>query len=147
MPKVREPESGDEAHVDMTPMIDVTFLLIIFFVTIQQLTVLEVATRVTLPRASQANPESAEDKDRLIVSVDYDGRCYVANEPQDMDQLSQLLKREAETGKRDAEGYSTRTIFIRADITAPYGIVQDIMTKCREQDIYRLAFRVQEWKK
>jgi len=147
MPKVREPESGDEAHVDMTPMIDVTFLLIIFFVTIQQLTVLEVATQVTLPEASMANPETAEDRDRLIISVDENGRFYVANEPLDLEALGKRLEREAKAGKPDEEGYSTRTVFIRADITAPYGAVQDIMAACRKNNIFRLAFRVREWKK
>ena len=145
MPKTREPEGGEDAKVDMTPMIDVTFLLIIFFVTIQQLTVQETAAQVVLPKAKQANPETADEKDRLIVSIDADGTYYVGPTRMDMARVDQALKREA--ALRDADGFAKRIIFVRADVAAPYGKVQDVMAQCRRHKIIRLAFRVREWAK
>ena len=153
MPKVREAKGDEAAEVDMTPMIDVTFLLIIFFVTIQQLTVQEVAVKVTLPRARQANPETSAEKDRLIVTIDESGAFHVGPfNNLSLNEVSDHLSREAgpdgaNTATRDAEGFAKRNIFVRADMTAPYGSVQDVMAECRKYKLWKLQFRVRQWKK
>ena len=62
-----------------------------------------------------------------------------------MTALKKLLAAEAEL--KDKDGFAKRHVFIRADVTAPYGKIQDVMAACRELKIYKLQFRVREWEK
>ena len=125
----------------MTSLIDMTFLLLIFFVSIQQVASMELAAELTLPVASQGNPELQQDRDRLIVNVDQAGDIYIARTRMTKEQLRKVLLREAERG-RDVEGFALRPVFIRADGDLPFGAVQDILLICREARIWKLSLRI-----
>jgi len=136
-------DEGKPADVDITSLIDMTFLLLIYLISIRQVAVAELAAALTLPVASQANPELQRDRDRLIVNVDKDGDIYVARTRFSMDDLGKVLHREA-TRESDEEGFAKRPVFIRADANLAFGVVQDVMLKCREARIWKLTLRTME---
>jgi biopolymer transport protein ExbD len=57
-----------DLDINMTPMIDVVFNLIIFFMVITDMTQKDLEY-LTLPRAEHATPDEGEDKDRIIINV------------------------------------------------------------------------------
>jgi biopolymer transport protein TolR len=102
--------------INVTPFVDVMLvLLIVFMVTAPLLTV---GVPVDLPRteAKQMAPET----EPLTVTVRADGEIYVqetkVEKPELLARLTAIAK----------EGYDRR-IFIRADETAPYGQVAEVM--------------------
>ena len=74
-----DPET--EMKMDMTPMIDVVFLLIIFFMIITDLTQQDLED-IVLPVAIHATPDTPDpDEWRPIVNIDYSGLMVVRREP------------------------------------------------------------------
>ena len=135
-------EDSGSADVDIAPLIDVVFLLLVFFMSIWQAAHMEVKAELTLPTGPQANPEIKRDQDRLVVNVDFEGTYYVSNRQYGLQELrTQVLRPEADRN-RDAEGFSTRTVYIRADRDINWGEVRDVMEACRQVGIWKLAFRV-----
>ena len=68
--KERKRRSVDEYELDinLTPMIDVVFNLIIFFMVITDMTQKDLEYLV-LPKADKADVDEGEDKDRIIINV------------------------------------------------------------------------------
>lgn len=86
--KRRRPPS---VAMDMTPMIDVTFQLIIFFMTVNQQSYLE-SEPLQLPRlkGSADQPQTA-----LTVNLTHDDRILLAGQPATLDQLRDRVTAEA----------------------------------------------------
>ena len=136
----RPRQNGSSAEVDIAPLIDVVFLLLVFFMSIWQAAHIEVAAELSLPEASQGNPEIQQDKDRLIVNIDRDGDYYLAKRRLTEQELERVLQREA-LRSQDAEGFAKRPVFIRADADLPFSDVQDVMLMCRKLRIWKVALR------
>lgn len=137
--KRKRPEV-ETAEVDLAPLIDVTFLLMVFFMSIWQAAHIEVAAKLSLPFASQGNPELQQDVDRLIVNVDNKGDFYVANAKLTEKELAALLKHEADR-ERDDDGWAKRPLFVRADADLPFERVKTVMQMCNGLRIWRLSLR------
>ena len=129
------------AEVNVTSLIDITFLLIVFFISIWQVAHMELAAELTLPLASQGNPELQQDKDRLIVNLDKDGDIYIARTRLTREELGKILSREA-ARSREPDGFARRPVFIRADADLAFGAVRDVMLICRKAHIWRLSLRI-----
>ena len=133
----------NQVEVSITSLIDMTFLLLIFFVSIQQVATMELAADLKLPLASQGNPELEQERDRLIVNVDQGGDIYIARTRITRNELKNVLLREA-ARSRDAEGFANRPVFIRADGDLAFGIVQDVLITCRDARVWKLSLRISQ---
>jgi len=131
--------------VDIAPLVDVVFLLLVFFMSIWQAAHIEVKAELSLPKAMQGDPELQRDRDRLIVNVDKVGDYYVAGARLPGERLRALLAEEA-LRSRDVEGFAERPIFIRADADLAFGRIQDIMLMCRDARIWKLSLRTKREK-
>ena len=127
----------DDINFDMTPMIDVVFNLIIFFMLVNQMVQVERA-ELKLPVASQAQQRREADNERLIINIHKDGRVEIAGRIVEEKELTKLLFHEAKMSQ-NAQGQVTRTITIRGDIDTPYQHIQKIMVKCASQNIYKIS--------
>ena len=130
------------ARVDITSLIDIVFLLLIFLIVVMITAYNEVRAELDLPEANQANPEAREERDRLIVNLDRYGHLSVMNMRLTLGELSRLL---AEAGAKSLgpDGYSERPVYIRAHEDRPFGEVQDIMGACRDARIWKLSLRAE----
>lgn len=136
----RAQSDDDEVKVDMTPMIDVVFNLIIFFMLVTQMVTLERA-ELELPQADQAQEDQSVDKKRLIINIHKNGRVEISGRIHTEEEVKNVLIEEAgKTSDRDQEGFSKRTVLIRADVETPYRFIQKIMEMCAKQKIYRISF-------
>lgn len=130
--RLQNQESEEEPEINLTSLIDVVFLLLIFFMvstTFERQTLL----RVELPEAATAETEERPRQVELIITDD--GQMYLDE---------QLL---ADTGKNTIsaafqEAFDARPeagLIIRADSNAPHGLVVRAMDVATERGISRLA--------
>lgn len=111
-----QPGGEDEPEVNLTPLIDVVFLLLIFFMvstTFEQ----QSRIQIELPEAT-ATPAEAEDEILEIV-IDAQGRYFIGER--------QVVNSEIKTLKsaisKAVEGREPLTVIIRADASTPHQAV------------------------
>ena len=101
----------EEPELNLTPMIDIVFLLIIFFMTTAQFARLT-REHVDLPQERGEQLEDPEDPG-VVVNLTADGRIVVAGETVDLPGLEAIVRNEIELVEgRDA---ARVRIMIRAD--------------------------------
>jgi len=138
----RKTKALPEAKLQMTSMIDIVFLLIIFFMCVAEMSKMEVEA-VTLPEAMRARDDTKPPKDRVVVNVMRDGtyrlmgRTYSNNDLRDF-----LIRRAIKT--RGPDTLSTLAVKIRCDADAPYKYVQQVMMFCMDEraKIWQISFGV-----
>lgn len=104
------PRRREEPEINLTPLIDVVFLMLIFFM-VSTTFVEEANLRVSLPPAS-AQP-AARAGEPIEVTVDQQGRYFLDNEPL-RDSREETLRR-ALAERLKAGDAENRKLVIRAD--------------------------------
>ncbi len=94
----------------MTPMIDVVFQLIIFFLYTSQFTTL-VRTPLDLPE-ERGDPLSAERPAMVVLDIAPDGTMLIEREPVDLARFASVVRAEINQAGGDA---SQVTVLVRAD--------------------------------
>jgi biopolymer transport protein ExbD len=127
----------------MTPMIDIVFQLLAFFMFTINFSVTEQDQRVTLPASELAKPPDAPYDHPLTIHLTERGQYIYAGEAlPGLDQLRSALLREKQIIERYAvEKLEDVTIVIRADEDAQTGLVQEIIQLCQELQFQRFALR------
>ena len=126
------------AGFSMTPMIDVVFLLIIFFLVASHFTNQENAVEVDLPKADEAKELPPEETPRLTVTLPDETQIFIGMKPIAAADLLEILTREKAQHK---EGFQLR---IRAGRKVPYSAVEPILLQAAEAGIYDVQFAVME---
>lgn len=128
--KTWTPEEVDP-EFELTPMIDVVFLLIAFFMTLISFISAELI-ELKLPEAKQAT--IAEDPgERQYISVDLNGDAFYGANRISYEALPNVLR-----STREAQ--PTIKIYLRADAEAPHRHVNRVMEACAQAGIYDLIF-------
>lgn len=120
----------------MTPMIDVVFLLIIFFLVSSHLSRQESQLELELPVAASSQEDMDQETPRLTVNVKPDGTLWLAGRPVDRQQLQQRF---AEA--RDSKGENIE-VRIRGSRSVPYSTVEPIMLACTSARIWNVTYAV-----
>jgi biopolymer transport protein ExbD len=123
---------------NMTPMIDIVFLLIIFFIVSSHLARQETQLELALPLAASGQPPGDDDTRRLIINVSADGQMQLGGTPVELEQLRRKIDFEAERAGRDLE------VRIRGDRNVPYRVVEPIMVACARAGVWKVSFAVVE---
>lgn len=79
------------SNLSLTPLIDIVFLLLIFFLVATRFAEEERELEVLLPDASQAKPLTRKPRE-LFVNIDRQGRYYVSGKTLTLAQLQPILK-------------------------------------------------------
>ena len=117
----------EEPTLNLTPMIDIVLLLVIFFMVGTQFSEEERQYSIELPTVSDAQPLTALP-DELVVNVDGEGRIYIQDRELTRDELRQEL-----TAAR--ERYADQAVVIRGDADGPYQNVMTILSLCKDAQI------------
>lgn len=126
--RTRTRRTAPMADINVTPMVDVMLvLLIIFMVTAPLLTA---GVPITLPDA-RAKPLD-QDQKPVTLSLDADGRIFIADTEVQRADLSDTLTRLAARG-------TPPQIFLRADRGLDYGRVMSVMGELNRAGLNRVA--------
>ena len=128
--KLKTSEETD-VSIDMSPMIDMVFLLLIFFIVASAMVDLDKPS-VTLPTASAAKvPDDVAG--RLSVSVDPDEQFFVGAMPVSLDQLKARVSAELDQNPN-------LRVFIRSDEEVPYRVSKKLMNACADVGAINLIY-------
>jgi biopolymer transport protein ExbD len=126
----------EEPDVNLTPLIDVVFLLLIFFMVS---TTFNKQSEISI-QLPQAAGEKQQDKRVVIeVSIDAEGRYYV-NKQQLINTQLDTLKRAMQT---QAGNEKEPKLIISADRRTPHGAVVRAMDAARQLGFVHLTFATQ----
>jgi len=133
-----------ELGMDMTPMIDVVFLLIIFFLASAALSIGAGDQEIELPEASEAKLSERLDPDTIVIDVKWvpDGAAWaVSGRGYGYADLLRKVRIQAETARLG--GDKTPPVILRADFRVPYKHVQQLMFDCAQAGIDRFDFQAE----
>jgi biopolymer transport protein ExbD len=118
----------------LAPMLDIVFLLLIFFVVTQTIALTEQDLKVKVPTA-EATEESQKSRaiNEIILNVRKDGAVTINRENYSIDQLYPKLVSIASLS-------SNQPVRIRGDAEAPYQYVVDVLDTCLKAGIWNISF-------
>jgi len=130
--KQKNGKSGVGATLDLTPIVDVVFNLLIFFALSLNFAATSGGINVKLPSASSAEPVKME---QLTVNLTQDGQVYYNDKKIDIADLPSKLK--------DIEDKDS-IVIIRADNSVPHGQVVQVMDIVKSEGFSKLAIAVDQ---
>ncbi len=126
------------APPNLTPMVDVVFQLIVFFVATSTLAKYEFAHGITLPAARSGEPVDTA-RSMLTVNVLPDGTLLVSGRRVTAAQVEQSLR-----AKAAQLGADQVSLYIRADATTRYGAVEPVLLAAARAGVWRVRIAVRE---
>ena len=122
----------DEIGFQLAPMIDMTFLLLIFFMVTTKISKEQVNVEIKLPTASNASiPDDLSNRD--IISIDKDGTYYIGQTPADKKQLTAHLKERFKVTP-------PLRLYVRADKNTPGKQIKELMRIASEAGAVNVIF-------
>lgn len=130
---------------DLTPMIDMTFQLIAFFMIIMNFSKVDRAEEIMLPTARLAKPPETVPDFQIILNLNEDGSVKSSGQLIDkIEFLNSLLNRAISAAQRDNVAVGKIAVIIRSHEDTPTGLVQKLIAKCQENELENFVLRVQE---
>ena len=81
-----------EVNIDMTPMIDVVFQLIIFFIVTVQMDQESILREITLPRSVYAQEQKGREGNQITIQINKEGKFFIGNAPIPIGTIEKVLK-------------------------------------------------------
>ncbi len=131
---IRRRKRQPRATLDLTSMVDVVFLLVIFFMVSTTFITVETGFPVDLP---DAKTSVAEPSDLPTVTINKDQAIFFAGQPVGEESLATLVQQELA-----ASGYTT--VVLRADKSVPHGTAVRIMDLIKQAGAKRIAIATGE---
>ena len=122
--------------MNLTPMIDVVFLLIIFFVVSGTMAKREESRPIPLPAAAGGEESDNQETGKLAISIDAGGTLYIGSQSIPAEELKTRLLREKEASVLPLE------VRVRADRSLLWNQIEPILILCSEAGIANLSFTI-----
>lgn len=114
---------------NFTPMIDVVFNLLLFFMVAARFAQEEREVPVQLPSASEARPLTATPTE-IFVNVNHFGQIFAGNRTVTANELDTFLQQAA------VNNPNNQTVIIRADKRVPFEHVVTVMNACNKARLF-----------
>ncbi len=125
---IRSGEAGErDVSLEMTPLIDMVFLLLIFFLVATTFHQTEREMQIALPNATFAGPISTALRE-IIINVDADGNIIVNGRILDPQDLQRLVE---ETVAANPD----QKVTVRGDRDTPYANIVRVLDICKGSGI------------
>jgi biopolymer transport protein ExbD len=129
--------------IDMTPMIDMTFQLITFFMFVMNFSEAEQDDRIQLPSSQLAKPVEGAMESPITLQLTNMGTVIYAGELVAVSDIGTYLEREKTVMLDAGKEPNAATVIVRADGRSKTGEVQQIIRMCQEKGFERFALRAQ----
>ncbi|AVJ56453.1 biopolymer transporter ExbD [Idiomarina sp. OT37-5b] len=123
--RIREEE---DAAIDMTPMLDIVFIMLIFFIVTTSF-VKEAGIQVNKPEANQANKEPSAN---IFIAIRDNGEVWMDKRQVDVERVAANLERMLAEQPTDL-------VVIQADKQAEHGRVVEVMDQVKEAGIDKIS--------
>lgn len=121
------------ADINVTPLLDLAFVLLIIFVITTPL--LEQSVQIDLPKGGKADTQPLSRKDIKTVEIDRDGRIQLEGRTMSLDQIEQSLVAESRRNPK-------MVVNIRGDKRATWEPIALIFDRCQRNGITRIYARM-----
>jgi biopolymer transport protein ExbD len=134
----------DLAEGDLTPMIDMTFQLIAFFMVLINFSQTESNERVVLPSSQLVKPPEKPLEFPIILHVAQDGEIILGGDSYTTETLSTGLRRELAVLRAEDKAAADANVIIRGHQDVAAGQIQEIIRVAQENELERFALRAKE---
>jgi biopolymer transport protein ExbD len=118
----------EDAAIDMTPMLDIVFIMLIFFI-VTTVFVKEAGIEVNKPGASESvMPKNAN----IFIAITEAGDVWIDKRQIDIDSVRANLERLMAEQPSDV-------LIIQADKNSDYGVVMDVMDQVKAAGVDRIS--------
>ena len=131
-------------EMDMTPMIDMTFQLIAFFMMLINFAEGDQNERIQLPASELAKPAVSPLESPITLHVTDDDSVIIGGQEISVDGLKPFLDREASVLTMRGKSPSVATVIIRGDMDAKTITVQDVIKACQLSRFEKFVLRAKE---
>jgi len=139
----KKSSEASNTDIDMTPMIDMTFQLITFFMFVMNFSEAEQDDRIQLPLSQLAKPTDGPVDKPITLQLTDKGSVIYAGEMIGLPDIGGYLEREKSVMIDAGKEPNTATVIVRADGSAKTGDVQEIIRICQEKGFEKFALRAQ----
>ncbi len=129
---------------DMTPMIDMVFQLIAFFMVLINFSQSEANDRVVLPNSQLVKPPEAPLEFPIVLHIAQDGSVILGGTTYTAETLKLGLNQELNVIAAEKKKPQDANVIIRAHKDAAAGDVQEVIRVAQEQKLEKFALRVKE---
>jgi biopolymer transport protein ExbD len=134
--KRRDDDDADGFAIPITPLVDIVFLLLVFFLVATTFMDEEKDLTLSLPRAS-AQPGEAPALERIMINIRSDGSLLLGNRPTSRESLFRAL-----VEARRANPMVP--VVLRGDKSASHGEIVGVLSICQRARIRNVAVAVQQ---
>ena len=114
--------------LSLTPLIDIVFLLLIFFLVATRFADVDREMDVELPAASEARPLIVQPKE-IFINIDKDGNIFSGGEQYDLIRLERMLQ------QAKSANPVNQSVIIRADKRSELDSVVQVINACNRAGV------------
>jgi biopolymer transport protein ExbD len=128
----RHAENQDEAEINVTPMLDIVFIMLIFFI----VTTSFIRETGIDPQRPEANTAMRQDRGNILIGVSASDQLWMDNRAVEMDAVRQMVEQARSESPES-------TVVIIADEQASTGVVIDLMDQVRLGGVLNISVAAQ----
>ena len=118
----------EEATIDMTPMLDIVFIMLIFFIVTTSF-VKEAGIEVNKPKAQQATKQKSAN---IFIAINENGDIWMDKRQVDVERVRANIERMLAEQPTDV-------VILQADVEAKHGVVVEVMDQIKAAGIDRIS--------
>lgn len=133
MSKYTVPENLKQRPIiQMAPLIDIVFLMLIFFMTLSIFSQLESELNISVPKAKEAK-QTVRSPGEIIINITKEGKVVVNQRNLSPDKLGDMLQQVSTL-------FPNQPVIIRADEKTYHKFVVRVLDSCAKADIWNISF-------
>ncbi len=132
----RKQNTIEPTPMQLAPLVDVLFLLVIFFAVTQHYARHETLLDVSVPAAETGEDRPRSTVGEIIVNVKTDGTIIVNGQELTQEDLLTKLRNIAEV-------YKDQAVILRGDKATEYDHIMGVLDTCQKAGIWNVAFAAQ----